>query len=185
MGQDTPDQYEIDDVDLNPEGKSMSPVRTLLFLIAVLSVSYFLSGQDILQEFMPRSYCMFNNKRLIALHLISDTGIFISYTGIGVILYKVYRALSRKHLPFTDFFWQFGGFIFFCGLTHLVSIINIFITFYWLDGLVKLMTCWFSFLVFIHLVRDFKKIMNVPTPPEINKLAYSLNEILTTIKSKN
>lgn len=156
----------------------------ILFLI-IISATYFLSEANIFQRFMPRSVCMFQNKKLIDLHLVSDAAIFLAYIGIGTLLLLLFNALNKKGLPFADFSWKFGGFIICCGITHLVSVINIWVTFYWLDGITKLFTAWFSILVFLQLIKDFNKIKQLKTPAEFNELANRYNELLEAMHIHN
>lgn len=159
-------------------------MRKVYPFLIIISGAYFLSAADIFQRFMPRSRCMFENKKLINLHLLSDFVIFVSYIGIGGILLRIYYSMKAKGFPFSQFFWSFGGFIFFCGLTHLVGVLNIFITYYWIDGIVKLITAWFSILVLISLIRAYPEMKNIKTPREFEELRRKLDEVMNNLKQK-
>jgi hypothetical protein len=89
--------------------------------------------------FLPHSYCYLFNKQLIALHVGSDTIIWLSYVAIScTLVYLVWRA--RREIPFTWMFLAFGLFIVACGFTHLMEVVVLWHPLYWLAGDVKLIT---------------------------------------------
>src|SRR5258708_7892477 len=88
--------------------------------------------------FMPHGHCYFWTRNLILLHAVSDGLIFLSYTSIPVTL--VYIVRKWKGIPFDWMFFCFGTFIIACGATHLLEILNIWHSAYWLSGAVKALT---------------------------------------------
>jgi signal transduction histidine kinase len=85
------------------------------------------------------AYCYLNNARLIWLHVITDSVIFLSYSAISIVLaYLVYR--THRGMPFSWMFLAFGTFIIACGFTHLMEVIVLWKPLYWLSGDVKLLT---------------------------------------------
>jgi len=85
------------------------------------------------------AYCYLNNSRLIWLHVVTDSTIFLSYSAISVVLaYLVYR--THRGVPFSWMFLAFGTFIIACGFTHLMEVIVLWKPLYWLSGDVKLLT---------------------------------------------
>lgn len=152
--------------------------KTIIATAIIFSLAMVLSGADIFQKFIPRSVCMFQNKTLICTHIISDAVTFIAYIGIGSLLAVLWVALKKKGFPFTDFFWQFGGFLILAGIAHLIAVLNIFVAYYWIDGIFKLATAWFSILTFISLIRSFNDIKDLPTPQECERLRLKLDEAL-------
>ncbi len=159
-------------------------IRGIIPFLIIASITFFLSEAELFQKFMPRSVCMYQNQKLIDLHLISDGVIFIAYIGIGTTLFRLYNSLASKGFPFADIAWKFGGFIFFCGLTHLMGVINLWVTYYWLDGIIKLFTAWFSLLVFIGLVKRYHELINLKTPPEFGDLATKLERTLKALRKE-
>ena len=90
-------------------------------------------------QFLPHAYCYLYDKSLIALHVGSDTAIWLSYVAISLTLaYLVYR--TRREMPFSWMFLAFGTFIIACGFTHLMEVIVLWKPLYWLSGDVKLLT---------------------------------------------
>jgi signal transduction histidine kinase len=100
--------------------------------------------------FLPHSYCYLFNKQLIALHVGSDTIIWLSYVAIScTLVYLVWRA--RREIPFTWMFLAFGLFIVACGFTHLMEVVVLWHPLYWLAGDVKLITAVASIVTAIAL----------------------------------
>jgi signal transduction histidine kinase/CheY-like chemotaxis protein len=72
------------------------------------------------------------------MHATSDFAIFSSYLAISAVI--AYLVFKIKSIPFNLVYMLFSIFIFACGLTHLMEIINIWIPTYGLSGLVKVVT---------------------------------------------
>lgn len=151
-------------------------IGCILFL-SIGSISYILASEDIFKKFTPRSLCMFNDDKLIAIHGLSDFLIFIAYVGIAYGLYTIYKSFQHKDIPFKGFFWMYAGFIFLCGLTHLIGVINLWVTFYWVDGILKLLTAWFSIATAISFIRAHKLIKEMKSPGEYQRLADELRDL--------
>ncbi len=87
---------------------------------------------------MPHGHFYLWQPALVWLHASSDTLIFISYMAIsGMLGYLVFKI---KKIPFHSIYILFGTFIFACGLTHLLEVLNIWVPTYWLSGAVKAIT---------------------------------------------
>jgi PAS domain S-box-containing protein len=89
--------------------------------------------------FVPHGICILWDVRLVSLHIVMDLLIGLSYIVIAAALVLLVIRLRRR-LPFHWTFLAFGGFIFFCGMTHFVAIIVLYQPIYWFDGLVKALT---------------------------------------------
>jgi signal transduction histidine kinase len=111
-------------------------------------------------QFLPHAYCYLYDKGLIALHVGSDTAIWLSYVSISVTLtYLVYR--TRREIPFSWMFLAFGTFIIACGFTHLMEVIVLWKPVYWLAGDVKLVTAVASVITAIALPPLVPKVHNM------------------------
>jgi signal transduction histidine kinase len=120
-------------------------VSLLAILFVPDSVSRIFSG-----NFLPHAYCYLYDKRLIGLHVASDTAIWLAYVSISVTLaYTVYR--TRREIPFSWMLLAFGTFIIACGFTHLMEVIVLWQPVYWLSGDVKLLTAVASVITAIAL----------------------------------
>jgi hypothetical protein len=125
---------------------------------------------------------MFNNVKLISIHALSDLVIFVSYVSIGASLYVLYKVFRGLSLPWKGFLWMFAGFISLCAITHLISVLNIWVTFYWIDGLFKMLTAIFSAAVALTLRQDFSKIKEMKG--DFKVMAEKLSSIILEAEAK-
>jgi diguanylate cyclase (GGDEF)-like protein len=98
---------------------------------------------DIIKEifngnFMPHGHCLLWRGDLLFLHVGGDLLTFTAYTLIPIALVKLVK--SRDDFRFNWLFLMFAGFIFFCGATHLVGLINIWNGYYYIEGIIKFLT---------------------------------------------
>lgn len=153
----------------------------LTFIVATFFF-LFISDENIFQQFMPRRMCMFNNVKLISIHFLSDTIISVSYIVIGLALYRIYKVFEGLQLPWKGFLWMFAGFIFLCGITHAIGVLNLWVTFYWIDGLLKILTAIFSAGVALTLVNDAKAIKEMKV--DFKMMAERLSGIIKEAEEK-
>ncbi len=117
-----------------------------------------------------------NNSKLIWLHVLTDSVIFLSYAAISVVLaYLVYR--TRRGMPFSWMFLAFGTFIIACGFTHLMEVIVLWKPLYWLSGDVKLITAVASLITAVALPPLVPK---VEAMVQMAKLSEARSQILRT-----
>lgn len=100
-------------------------------------------------DFMPHGHCLLWRTDLLILHVGGDTLTFIAYMLIPIALVRLVRA--RDDLRFDWMFLLFAGFIFFCGATHILGIINVWHGYYYIHGIIKSMTGIISILTAILL----------------------------------
>lgn len=120
--------------------------------VALSLLFWFIPSGSLFQTFMPRATCMFHDQRLITMHAIADSAIFIAYIIIAVCLFGVYHIVEEKSIPLKGFIWMFGIFILFCGFTHAIGVLNLFVTYYWLDGAIKTVCAIFSGLTAVKFI---------------------------------
>ncbi len=117
--------------------------RISLIITGCLLILFFwtMQSQNILGTYglSPHGFCFLWNTRLVALHVISDSLIGISYVSISLTL--TYFVIKMYHdLPFRWIFVAFGGFIITCAMTHFFDVWTLWYATYWLSGTVKLIT---------------------------------------------
>ena len=110
---------------------------------------------------MPHGHCLLWRTDLLFLHVGGDLLTFIAYMLIPVALVKLVKA--RDDLRFDWLFLMFAGFIFFCGATHLLGIINIWHGYYYIHGVVKLMTGLISILTAVMLWYLLPQAISIPS----------------------
>ena len=119
-------------------------------------------------QFLPHVYCYLYNRNLIALHVASDTAIWLSYVAISLTLaYLVYR--TRREMPFSWMFLAFGLFIIACGFTHMMEVVVLWKPFYWLAGDVKLVTAVASVITAIALPPLVPKVQHMAQAAELSE----------------
>jgi diguanylate cyclase (GGDEF)-like protein/PAS domain S-box-containing protein len=90
-------------------------------------------------SYLPHGECFLWNRQLIALHVVSDAAIFLSYMTISISLAWL-AYFERQRIPFNWMLVAFGLFIVACGFTHAMDIIVLWDPLYWLAGGIKLVT---------------------------------------------
>lgn len=172
---------------VNPNQKM--PLRNkkrhpLLLFLVIASVTFFVSEANLFETFLPRVVGMHHNKKLIFLHGLSEAVIFLSCAVVGAIMFRLYHALSHRGFPFSQYAYWFAGFIFFGGMTHFMSLLDLLTTYYWIDGIMRLLAAWFSVLVCIAFVRDYPNMKNIMTPKEMAELSAKYDELLKRLDVK-
>ncbi len=99
--------------------------------------------------FLPHGYCLSWSPQLLWSMVVGDAVIALSYYSIPLAL--LYFVHKRRDLQFHWMFLMFSAFIFACGTTHLIAILNIWRPVYWLDAGMKLATAFISLATAIFL----------------------------------
>jgi len=113
---------------------------------------------------MPHGMCLLWQPGLVALHVVSDTAIALAYFAIPISLaIFVHRRkdLERQHQALA---LLFGVFITACGLTHLASIVVLWIPLYVAEGILKAITAVASVATAIVLPFLIPQLLRIPSP---------------------
>lgn len=116
-------------------------------------------------SYMPHGYCLFWQPWLVALHVGADLLIFLSYSTIPVALLVFLRR--RPDIRYRGLVALFAGFILLCGITHLVSMITLWVPIYPIEGLLKLATGLVSALTAITLFVLIPRLVAIPSPKQL------------------
>lgn len=117
-----------------------------------------------IQAYMPHGHCYLWQPSLVGLHLTSDALIGLSYYTIPFTLYHFTR--KRADLPYKWMFVLFAAFIFWCGTTHFINILTLWVPAYWISGSVKAMTAAASVLTAALLVPLIPKALLLRSPAD-------------------
>jgi PAS domain S-box-containing protein len=109
---------------------------------------------------MPHGYCYLWTPSLIALHVVSDSLIALSYLSIPITLLHFTR--QRRDIPFSWMLLCFGAFIVACGGTHVMEVWTVWFPSYWLAGAVKVATACFSVATAILLIQLTPRVLALP-----------------------
>ncbi len=124
-------------------------------------------------NFMPHGVCFMWDSFLLWSIVISDALIAVSYYSIPIaLLYFLYR---KKNFEYKLLLLLFSLFILACGTTHLISIINIWKPFYWLESVAKGLTALVSVLTAVLLWPLIPKVLALPTTGQLLDANRALN----------
>lgn len=117
--------------------------------------------------FLPHGVCFLWDPGLLWLHIVSDTLITLAYFSIPLILASFVRW--RKDLPFSGIFLCFGMFIVSCGVTHALGIWTLWHPDYWVEGVAKGVTAFFSIATALLLVPILPQALSYPSPEDLQR----------------
>lgn len=126
-----------------------------------------LLGLLIPNEFMPHGHCYLWTPVLLWLYVVSDSVIALSYFTIPLAL--LYLVKKRNDIQFNWIFVMFSVFIFACGMTHLVSIVTIWMPAYWVDASLKGVTAVASALTSVMLWRLMPIALTMTSTKQLQK----------------
>ena len=129
-----------------------------------------------MSSYMPHGYCLLWQPPLVALHVISDVLIGIAYFSIPLMLWYFIR--KRAATPFRGLFVLFAAFIYWCGMTHVMSVVTLWFPFYWLDGLIKAGTAAISVTTALVLFPAIPRMLALRSPQELEILNQELQATL-------
>jgi PAS domain S-box-containing protein len=130
--------------------------------------------------FIPHGHCLLWKSSALWLHVVSDSLITLAYYSISIIL--LYFVRRRRDLAFPWMFLMFGAFIFGCGTTHLMGVWTLWVPTYWLDGVIKAATAFFSLATAVLLVQLVPKALVLRSPAELKAANRELERQITEIR---
>lgn len=123
---------------------------------------------------MPHGHCYYWQPEIVWTHVVSDLVIGLSYYSIPLMI--LYFVRRRKDIPFHWLFVLFAGFIFWCGTTHFLSILTLWVPVYRLDGVVKAITAAISLYTAIILFPIIPQALNLKTTKGLEELNLKLQQ---------
>lgn len=97
-------------------------------------------------QMLPHRYCINDDPLLLMLMVVGNAGIAIAYFSISYKLWQATRQQLVGSILGSGLWYMFAGFIFMCGLTHLMDIVVIWYSLYWVQITLLLMTATISIL---------------------------------------
>jgi hypothetical protein len=116
-------------------------------------------------SYEPHGYCLLWNPGLIWTHVVSDLLIAAAYFSIPLALVSLIRR--RKDLEFSWIFMLFAVFILACGMTHILSVWNLWHGDYGIEAVVKAITAAASIPTAIILWPLIPRLLAVPSPSQL------------------
>jgi PAS domain S-box-containing protein len=118
-------------------------------------------------DFLPRGNCYYWQPGIVWLHAISDSLIAAAYYSIPISLLWVVR--KRHELKFRSLVLMFASFITACGVTHTMSVWNVWHSAYRLEGLMKAITAGLSVATAIVTVRLAPTALKIVMPAQAER----------------
>jgi signal transduction histidine kinase len=117
--------------------------------------------------YSPHGYCIAWNAPVLYTHIIADLLIALSYFAIPAVMLVFLRQRRdpRLHLPAM----LFVVFITACGVSHLMSIVTMYLPYYGLQGMLKLFTGVVSLITAIALWKMLPDALKIPSPDMLMK----------------
>lgn len=110
---------------------------------------------------MPHGHCFLWKPSILWPTLMADALIAIAYFSIPISIAILIRR--RKDIGFKGVYILFASFIWLCGLTHLMSIFNLWNGSYGLHAIVKLLTAGVSICTAIVVYRSLPQLLQLPS----------------------
>lgn len=126
---------------------------------------------------LPHGLCLNWKPALLALHVMSDGIIALSYFSIPFGL--AYFVSQRKDLEYRWMFILFAAFILACGTTHLFDIWTLWHPDYFAQGLIKAATAGISLATAILLWPVLQQALTLPSPRQLSLINADLESEIT------
>jgi signal transduction histidine kinase len=130
--------------------------------------------------FMPHGHCFLWTPGVLWTYVVSDTIIACAYYSIPLSLWYFLRKRADIPVPFSWLASLFAVFIFACGTTHLMGVIDIWNPLYRLDASIKALTGAASILTAIFLYTKMPLLLSIPSRAELEQTNARLHQAMTT-----
>jgi PAS domain S-box-containing protein len=127
----------------------------------------------------PHGFCLSWAPGLVALHAGSDAVIGLAYLSIPLALASL--VSKRPDIQYGWVAYLFGAFIVACGVTHLLSIVTLWVPAYGIEGLVKLVTALLSIATAAILWPLIPKVVALPSAAQLARVN---DELATTVREQ-
>ncbi len=124
----------------------------------------------------PHGFCLLWQPGLIWLHALSDAAIALAYFSIPVALAAIVRR--RRDLEFGWIYLVFAAFIMSCGVTHVMSIVTLWIPVYQIEGLIKALTAVLSIIAAVAVWVLMPQLLALPSPTALQESEARLHDML-------
>ncbi|MDC8832004.1 GGDEF domain-containing protein [Alteromonas gilva] len=132
---------------------------------------------------MPHGHCLLWRGDLLFLHLAGDISTVLAYALIPVgIFYFIHK---RKDIEFSWLALLFACFIAFCGASHLIGILNIWHGYYFIEGVIKLLTGIISIVTAIFLWRLMPSFIRIPSIEMLQERNAQLEAVRSELEEVN
>jgi two-component sensor histidine kinase len=117
--------------------------------------------------FLPHGVCLFWRPDILALHAVSDVLIAVAYFSIPLAIQFFVRRRKDLIAEHRRIAVLFSLFIMSCGLTHLMSVVLLWVPLYVFDGLLKAFTALVSVITAFVLWPVLPRLLEIPSPRQL------------------
>ncbi len=122
----------------------------------------------------PHGFCLLWEPWLIWTHALSDGGIAVAYLAISLALARIVQR--RRDLVHRPLFLLFATFILFCGGTHVLSLLTIWVPAYGAEAVLKAVTAGVSLTTAATLWRLMPNALSLPSTVQLEVANASLRD---------
>lgn len=130
----------------------------------------------------PHGFCLLWEPGLIWLHTVSDVLIALAYFSIPLALLGFLRR--RRDFDFPGLAMLFVAFITLCGLTHVMGVVTLWQSWYWLEGAVKVATALVSVVTAIAIWPLIPKALAIPAPSALAREVAEKNMLVAALERR-
>lgn len=123
------------------------------------------ASMSLLDNFMPHGVCYQWRPDILWLNVASDMAIGFAYFSIPIALFYFLR--NREDVPFRGVVRMFSVFILACGVTHFMSVFNVWNGYYGIQGVLKAITALASIATALMLYPVMPKLLALKSPREL------------------
>ena len=127
--------------------------------------------------FMPHGYCLLWHPTLLWTHVVSDGLIALAYFSIpAMIVYYLRKRTAIADIPgiYLAVGLMFASFIVFCGITHVLGLVTIWLPWYGIEGISKFATALVSVATALACIPILPKALALRSPEELEQINQAL-----------
>lgn len=121
---------------------------------------------------MPYGHSYLWRSELLWMQSIADFALAIAYFTIPILLFRIARR--RRELKFRSVVMCFAAFIVASGITHVMSALNIWLTAFWLEASLKVITAILAIPTAVLLWRSLPDVLSMPSQRQLRDANESL-----------
>jgi two-component sensor histidine kinase len=125
---------------------------------------------------LPHGFCLLWQPELLALHVVSDLAIALSYFSIPLAILGFMRRRTDLLDEHKRIAMLFVLFIMGCGLTHVMGIVVLWRPAYWTDGVIKAATAAVSIITAVALWPVIPRLVALPSTGQLEAANASLQQ---------
>lgn len=137
--------------------------------------------------FMPHGYCLLWHPTLLWTHVVSDGLIALAYFSIpATIVYYLRKRTAIADIPgiYLAVGLMFAGFIVFCGITHVLGLVTIWLPWYGIEGISKFATALISVATALACIPILPKALALRSPEELEQINQALEAEIQQRKTR-